>query len=152
MAKICENEKLQLILEPIDLLPRSSNGNEFISESINSTHARGWSRKGRFDTEKQGKGRKKGAVRGRVPRKQGLKHLSSEFCARGHFSPRASSTKTRIETERVNFGCGRKYCPRASSTKTRIETQTGLCPCNRRFRPRASSTKTRIETFYTKHP
>jgi len=30
-------------------------------------------RKGRFDTEKQGKGRKKAAVQGQVPRKQGLK-------------------------------------------------------------------------------
>ncbi|MGC9514568.1 hypothetical protein, partial [Methanocrinis sp.] len=48
--------------------------NEFIRDPINSSHARGWVRKGRFDTQKQGKGRKSAAVRAPVPRKQGLKH------------------------------------------------------------------------------
>jgi len=48
-------------------------GNEFIRGSINSTHARRRVRKDQFKAEKQGKGRKFGAVREQVPRKQGLK-------------------------------------------------------------------------------
>jgi len=47
--------------------------NEFIRDPINSSHAGGWVRKGRFDTKKQGKGRKSAPVRAPVPRKQGLK-------------------------------------------------------------------------------
>jgi len=72
--------------------------NEFISLLINFTHALRRVRKGRFDTEKQEKGRKKAAVRGRVPQKQGLKQDNWHGQEMVAICPRASSTKTRIET------------------------------------------------------
>ena len=87
-------------------------------------------------------------VRERVPRKQGLKRYPCNQTTAHDLSPRASSTKTRIETnpdhrvlprdalvrERVprkqglklSYSSGTNYpshSPRASSTKTRIETQ-----------------------------
>ena len=58
-------------------------------------------RKGWFDDEKRGKERKKAAVRGQVPRKQGLKLLSRLSGRALDLRPRASSKKTRIETASV---------------------------------------------------
>jgi len=92
-----------------------------------------------------------GSVRGRVPRKQGLKLAHTFNHAPIFQSPRASSKKTRIET--IDDGSitywsnvrgrvprkqglklrwikrpesGRWYCPRASSKKTRIETRISI--------------------------
>ena len=62
-------------------------------------------------------------VRGQVPRKQGLKQEHRLGWDATVLGPRASSTKTRIETSPsrlVNDACS---SPRASSTKTRIETE-----------------------------
>ena len=87
-------------------------------------------------------------VRGQVPRKQGLKHncIGSGTTAVAA-SPRASSTKTRIETKRHGHHLEHRGSPRASSTKTRIETLLWHVPCFVGSGPRASSTKTRIETL-----
>ena len=52
--------------------------NEFISLLINSMRALGRVQKDRFNTEKQQKGRKKAPVRGRLPRKQGLKRCERQ--------------------------------------------------------------------------
>ena len=97
--------------------------NEFISLLINSIHALRRGQKDRFNTEKHQKGRKKAPVRGRLPRKQGLKldpgippTDSATHC------PRATSTKTRIETFAQLGDQLLDMCPRATSTKTRIET------------------------------
>ncbi len=61
-------------------------------------------------------------VRERVPRKQGLKPGVSISASNSSECPRASSTKTRIETFWKAHEEFSPYCPRASSTKTRIET------------------------------
>ena len=111
-------------------------------------------------------------VRGQVPQKQGLKHHTDALMSLIIISPRASSTKTRIETTtgcmsrrlslRVRGQVPQKQglklhhlvllqvdrpSPRASSTKTRIETHQESRRHRPQRSPRASSTKTRIETL-----
>jgi len=78
-------------------------GNEFIRDSINSAHARKVVRKGRFDIEKQGKGRKSAAVRARVPQKQGLKLDIITF--RGRAAP---NVRARVPQKQ---GLKRVICP-----------------------------------------
>ncbi len=110
-------------------------------------------------------------IRGQVPRKQGLKQYATGDRHIPPANPRASSKKTRIETNTKNRHRQRVWNPRASSKKTRIETyhlfgdkgiaanirgqvprKQGLKRKNlsekqiRRYHPRASSKKTRIET------
>ena len=89
----------------------------------------------------------KGNVRGQVPQKQGLKHIYKTDYFTFSQCPRASSTKTRIETHHIRRRRGgADYRPRASSTKTRIETSLVSEDFLWVYSPRASSTKTRIET------
>ena len=109
-------------------------------------------------------------VRGRLPRKQGLKHHFKSPLTIALQGPRATSTKTRIETRlsglsgevggvrgRLPRKQGLKLIPlrleplalnrpRATSTKTRIETYRSSDGWPIHCRPRATSTKTRIET------
>ena len=62
-------------------------------------------------------------VRGRLPRKQGLKQCCWQEKKQGLEGPRATSTKTRIETSCPALRCFPvSFCPRATSTKTIIET------------------------------
>ena len=63
------------------IISSAAHRNEFIRDLINSTHAGRRVRKGQFETQKQEKGRKFGAHREQVPRKQGLKQISASICA-----------------------------------------------------------------------
>jgi len=110
-------------------------------------------------------------VRRRVPKKQGLKQLLELIQQNPGQCPKASSKKTRIETDPCTFSTPIDRRPKASSKKTRIETQElqdgylfldvrrrvpkkqGLKPGrdgddgSNGLSPKASSKKTRIETW-----
>ena len=134
-------------------------------------------RKSRFDIEKQGKGRKKGAVRRRVPKKQGLKpawhadHGSQEMVRRrvpkkqglkqweGHKCLMLNSgvrrrvpKKQGLKRKNMDSSNMEKLCPKASSKKTRIETIFSVWGEDSPGRPKASSKKTRIETIWLSDP